>query len=301
MTGTLPPLLDSVVDGGTPGRSFLRVFMDPMLLCPGKGLVLPKTHIDETATHVRFLLLSLPNNAMSQKSPFAIQKALIAIGGKPKSVKRLRSGDLLIETISALHTKSFLLAKTFLDSPVSVSPHKSLNTCHGVLSEPDLLTIPHVEILYGFSGQAVIQARRITKKDSTVIPTKHLILTFNTPNLPTTIKAGYLNSRKLIAPPISQSYAQATKSSKVSATTQTDENITKIKCPPLKLLQQPSSFLKPDIYPSIPSTSSSSTQADLLTSTSPIADISESEPVNPIPNNVSSTSNISAFPSNFDV
>ncbi|GFU33771.1 uncharacterized protein TNCV_7641 [Trichonephila clavipes] len=34
MTGTLPPLLDSVVGGGTPGRSFLRVFMDWNMLCP---------------------------------------------------------------------------------------------------------------------------------------------------------------------------------------------------------------------------------------------------------------------------
>ncbi|GFW78945.1 hypothetical protein TNCV_3305441 [Trichonephila clavipes] len=39
-------------------------------------------------------------------------------------------------------------------------------------------------------------------------------------------------------------------------------------------------------------------QADLLTSSSPIAAVSESETVNPIPNNVPSTSNISAFPSN---
>ncbi|GFV94300.1 uncharacterized protein TNCV_2267541 [Trichonephila clavipes] len=129
--------------------------MDPMLLCPGKSLVLPKTHIDETATHVRFLLLSLPNNTMSQKSSFAIQRALIAIGGVPKSVKRLRSRDIFIETISALQTKSFLLAKTFLDSPVS--PHKFLNTCRGVISEPDLLTIVDAEIFEGFSDMAVIQ------------------------------------------------------------------------------------------------------------------------------------------------
>ncbi|GFV01465.1 hypothetical protein TNCV_2960591 [Trichonephila clavipes] len=53
--------------------------MDPMLLCPGKGLVLPNISIDETATYARFLLLSLPNNAMSQKLPLVIQKALIAI------------------------------------------------------------------------------------------------------------------------------------------------------------------------------------------------------------------------------
>ncbi|GFX39565.1 uncharacterized protein TNCV_2103111 [Trichonephila clavipes] len=151
MTGTLPPLLDSMVGGGTPERSCVRVFMDPMLPCPG---------------------------------------------GEPKLVKRLPSGDLLIETISALQTKSFFLAKTFLDSSLTISPHKSLNTFCGVISEPGLLSTPEAEILDGFSDQGVIQVRRITiKKDNTIIPTKHLILTFNSPKLPSTIKTGYLNCK----------------------------------------------------------------------------------------------------------
>ncbi|GFV14069.1 putative RNA-directed DNA polymerase from transposon BS [Trichonephila clavipes] len=119
---------------------------------------------------------------MSTKSPFAIHKALLGIGGEPKSIKRLRSKDLLIETNSDLQTKSFLLAKTFLNSPVTISPHKTLNSCRGVISEPDLLSSPVSEILEGFSDQGVIQVRRMTvKKDSTVVPTKHLILTFNSP------------------------------------------------------------------------------------------------------------------------
>ncbi|GFW78901.1 uncharacterized protein TNCV_2059221 [Trichonephila clavipes] len=113
---------------------------------------------------------------------------------EPKSVKRLRSGDLLIEPNSTLQTKPFLLEKSFLDCPVSVFPHKSLNTCRGVISEPDLLTTTDAEILDGFSGKGVIQVRRITiKKDTSIIPTKHVILTFNSPKLPSTIKAGYLN------------------------------------------------------------------------------------------------------------
>ncbi|GFY12850.1 uncharacterized protein TNCV_3074101 [Trichonephila clavipes] len=133
---------------------------------------------------------------MSKISPFAIHKTLIGIGGEPKSVKRLRSGDLLIETISDLQTKSFLLAKTFFNSPVTVSPHKTLNSCRGVISEPDLLSTPDAEILEGFSDQDVIQVRRITlKRDSNIIPTKHIILTFNKPKLPTTVKAGYLNCK----------------------------------------------------------------------------------------------------------
>ncbi|GFX32841.1 uncharacterized protein TNCV_889771 [Trichonephila clavipes] len=133
---------------------------------------------------------------MSKISPFAIHKTLIGIRGEPKSVKRLRSGDLLIETMSDLQTKSFLLAKTFFNSPVTVSPHKTLNSCRGVISEPDLLGTPDAEILEGFSDQGVIQVRRITiKRDSNIIPTKHIILTFNNPKLPTTVKAGYLNCK----------------------------------------------------------------------------------------------------------
>ncbi|GFU66284.1 hypothetical protein TNCV_464641 [Trichonephila clavipes] len=65
---------------------------------------------------------------MGEEIALLIQKALVGIGGEPKSVKRLSSGDLLLETNSALQTKSFLLAKTFLDSPVNIIPHKSLNT-----------------------------------------------------------------------------------------------------------------------------------------------------------------------------
>ncbi|GFU30434.1 uncharacterized protein TNCV_2490671 [Trichonephila clavipes] len=243
------------------------------------------------------------------------------------------SGDVLIETLSALQTKSFLLANTFLDYSVTISPHKSLNTSRGVISGLDLLSTPESEILEGFSDQGVIQVRRITiKKDATIIPTKHLILAFNSPKLPHTIKAGYLNckicpyipnplrcfkcqrfghsqtscrgqltcsrcasvghastdcrleqkcvncsqphssdsklcpkwktekeiqtiktnrnisyleARKLIPPQLSQTYAQVTKPSIATSTTQTDENFTKVN-----------------------STSSSTSQANLLPSAS---------------------------------
>ncbi|GFV78850.1 hypothetical protein TNCV_4079501 [Trichonephila clavipes] len=72
-------------------------------------------------------------------------------------------------------------------------------------------------------------------------------------------------------------HSQAVKSSKTSSSTQTDENIAKIKCPPLKLLQPASSISKQNKTASI-STSSAFTQAHLLPSTSTI---SESQP--PIP------------------
>ncbi|GFT83383.1 uncharacterized protein TNCV_4051191 [Trichonephila clavipes] len=161
-------------------------------------------------------------------------------GGEPKSVKRLRSGDLLLETNSALQTKSFLLAKTFLDSPVNIIPHKSLNTSRGVISEPDLLTTPEAEILDGFSDQGVIQ---LHQSDSKLCSKWKLEKKFKKSKQAKNIS--YPEARKLILPQISQTYSQATKSSTTTTTTQTDDSITKIVCPPLKLLQPLTAVLKP--------------------------------------------------------
>ncbi|GFX84199.1 hypothetical protein TNCV_928101 [Trichonephila clavipes] len=66
---------------------------------PGwRDLALPNLNVDKLSLNTRFLIISLPNSEMTKVSPFAIQKALIEIGGEPKSAKRLRSGDLLVET-----------------------------------------------------------------------------------------------------------------------------------------------------------------------------------------------------------
>ncbi|GFS79557.1 hypothetical protein TNCV_2370591 [Trichonephila clavipes] len=135
----------------------------------------------------------------------------------------------------------------FLNSPLIISPHKTLNSCRGVISEPDLLTTPESEILDGFSDQGVIQ--------------------------------------------LSQTYAQAAKSSTSNNSTQTDETITKIKCPPLKLLEPLSSKSRPTVSISTPNVSrSSSTQAQLLPSSSSItAAFSEPQPPIPTSNDAPST------------
>ncbi|GFV44867.1 uncharacterized protein TNCV_1340751 [Trichonephila clavipes] len=129
----------------------------------------------------------------------------------------MKSGDLFIETNSAVQSKSYLSAKTFLDSPLLVTPHKSLNSSLGVISEPDLLYTSEAAVLEGVvSDQGVVQVRRNTlKKDTRIVPTKHLILTFNSPKLPTNIKAGYLNSinNPDSKPTISSSVAAINKSS----------------------------------------------------------------------------------------
>ncbi|GFV26289.1 uncharacterized protein TNCV_4302321, partial [Trichonephila clavipes] len=311
---------------------------------------------------------------------------------KPEICEEITFWDLLIETISALQTKSFLLAKTFIDSNLTVTPHKSLNSCRGVISEPDLLYASEGEILEGLSDQGVTQVRRITiLKDSTRLLTKHILLSFNSPKLPTTIKAGYLSckirpyipnplrcfkcqrfghsqtscrgqltcsrcasvghastdcilepkcfncsqphtadsklcpkwksekqiqeiktnqnityveAQKLVVPQTSHTYAQAAKSSNKTSSTQTDENITQIKCPPLELLQPLSSTTRTNLSISTPdvSTSSSSTQAQLLPSTSSISSSnSESQPPIPTCNDAPSNNMVTSIESSSSI
>ncbi|GFV23665.1 uncharacterized protein TNCV_5108511 [Trichonephila clavipes] len=104
----------------------------------------------------------------------------------------------------------------------------------------------------------------------------------------------YPDARKLIVPQSSQTYAQAAKSSNKNSSTQTDENITKIKCSPLKLLEPFSSKPKPNASISTPNVSrSSSTQAQLLLSTSSIPTAySESQPPIPTSNDAPSTNDM---------
>ncbi|GFV34599.1 hypothetical protein TNCV_1449051 [Trichonephila clavipes] len=66
-------------------------------------------------------------------------------------------------------------------------------------------------------------------------------------------------AKKLLPPQLPQTYAQATTPSSISVTMQTEENITKIKCPPLKLLAPISSKQRTNI-PTAVTTSSAQTQ-----------------------------------------
>ncbi|GFT31258.1 hypothetical protein TNCV_3600271, partial [Trichonephila clavipes] len=63
-TGTLPPLLDSVVGGGMPERSLLRVYMDQMLLCPAAAVSEPQPPIP-----VSDVILSSANTIITPAEP----------------------------------------------------------------------------------------------------------------------------------------------------------------------------------------------------------------------------------------
>ncbi|GFX25501.1 uncharacterized protein TNCV_1407671 [Trichonephila clavipes] len=115
-----------------------------------------------------------------------------------------------------------------------------------------------------------------------------------TQTIKTNRNISYIEARKFITPHPSQTYAQVAKSITVNSSSQTDETITKIVCPPLKLLQPLITISKPNVSPSVPAVtkSSTSTQAELVpyTSSVTVAAPSKSQPPNSVISAASSSS-----------
>ncbi|GBM42505.1 hypothetical protein AVEN_38799-1 [Araneus ventricosus] len=77
---------------------------------------------------------------------------------------------------------------------VKIAPHHTLNHSKGVISESEFQRDLEDDILECLKDQKIIAVRRITiKRNNQNFPTKHAILTFNTPVLPKSVKIAYMN------------------------------------------------------------------------------------------------------------
>ncbi|XP_055940895.1 uncharacterized protein LOC129971935 [Argiope bruennichi] len=117
----------------------------------------------------------------------------------------MRSGDLLIQTKSKKQADTLSKLTTLGSWPIKVSLHKTLNFSRAVVSEQSLVQHSDTELVEELRSQGVCAARRIhVRRDGRLIPTKHVVLTFETPVLPKFIRAGYLrcNIRPYIPNPL---------------------------------------------------------------------------------------------------
>lgn len=131
--------------------------------------------------------------SMRRLSPFLVAKVLTNELGGGYKVSKLGSGDLLLEVQDAAQCAKLTKITTVGDNPVSISPHRSMNTTRGVISDEDFLNLSEQELLEGFEGQNVVNVQRIKiRRDGKEISTKHVILTFSTSVLPESVEAGYV-------------------------------------------------------------------------------------------------------------
>ncbi|GBN33079.1 hypothetical protein AVEN_7617-1 [Araneus ventricosus] len=156
----------------------------------GFSNTLPRLPITE---YTRFLILHTPKT-FHRVSPFLVQRLISSIIGDVKDTKKLPSGDLLIEAASKTQISVMRSLEKLGDFPIEVTPHR--NYSRGVISEPDLFDCSETELNEELQSQKVRAAHRIkVKRSGSLIPTKHVILTFCRPELPKSIHAGYVYAR----------------------------------------------------------------------------------------------------------
>ena len=78
-------------------------------------------------------------------SPFAAQKGFQAIVGTLKSSKRLRDGSFLVECSRKTQAENLVKTVNFVDRPVHVSVHKTLNSSCGVIRCRELSDMSEIE------------------------------------------------------------------------------------------------------------------------------------------------------------
>ncbi|GFW49659.1 uncharacterized protein TNCV_357621 [Trichonephila clavipes] len=124
----------------------------------------------------------------SKVSPFLIEKAISGSIGAVKTIRKMRSGDLFIEVSSSQQASALTKLRHLATIDVTVVAHRSLNYSRCVISAADLLHVSTEEILENLQDQKVCGVKRITiRRDGQVLDTKHLILTFATPDLPQSV------------------------------------------------------------------------------------------------------------------
>ena len=142
----------------------------------------------------RFLIVKSASEdlPLQKLSPFAIQKSFQAIAGTLKNIKRLRDGYFLIERGKRAQARNLLWTNRFIDRPVKVSIHKTLNSSWGVIRCQDLADLLEVEIRDELKDQGVVGVNQVTlKKEGKVIPTNTLFLTFSSQELLKEMTVGY--------------------------------------------------------------------------------------------------------------
>ncbi|RUS84935.1 hypothetical protein EGW08_007297 [Elysia chlorotica] len=106
-----------------------------------------------------FLVISDVEKKVTKLSVFALSKALNGLVGEAKSATELRPAELLLGCSSQAQAKRLGMVETFVNVPVTVKAHLSLNRSKGVVRSPDLETTCEERMVAELDG--VTHAKRI--------------------------------------------------------------------------------------------------------------------------------------------
>ena len=131
---------------------------------------------------------------LTKLSPFAVEKAILGRYGTVKKVRKMRTGGLLVEASRATQARMILDSTSFMGIEISASPHRSLNTCKGVIRDygKDLYEMSEDEMVKELADQGVEKVSRfILRKEDREIKTNTYFVTFATSSPPEKLRIGY--------------------------------------------------------------------------------------------------------------
>lgn len=96
---------------------------------------------------------------ISKMSPFLASKVLESHIGKQFKAKTMFTGDLLVEVETKQQCDTFLALSEIPDHKVSVTPHQSLKSLRGVISEVDLVECSEEDILENLADDGVVAVK----------------------------------------------------------------------------------------------------------------------------------------------
>ncbi|XP_067685128.1 uncharacterized protein [Haliotis asinina] len=144
----------------------------------------------------RFLVVDGIDGQPLKLNPFVISKAIAGICGEVRNVTRLRTGSLLVECAKRQQSVNLLAARQFANTGITVSVHKTLNSCRGVIRDRAkcLADMSEGEIASELKSQGVTSVKRFSRKlGDDIIGTNTYLFTFCLTSLPKSIKVGYFN------------------------------------------------------------------------------------------------------------
>lgn len=125
-------------------------------------------------------------------SPFVLFDQVRTVFGQIQDCRKTYEG-LFFEVKDRVSARKIFETMTFLDQSVNVTVHRQMNLTKGVISHRQLLLCSSEEIINGLSGQGVVAARRIKRRnrDGQLIDTQAVVISFNNTKLPRDVKLGF--------------------------------------------------------------------------------------------------------------
>ena len=129
---------------------------------------------NEAADFPRFIVIkSLEKFCLAKFSPFLIKK-VISTRANPKTVKKTRNGNLLVEVDSQKQAENILKIKTFHTTKCRAYLHEKLNTSEGVIRNRELALATEDKIASALGKRSYKYKENLHQKRWTTNPDQHL-------------------------------------------------------------------------------------------------------------------------------